>query len=795
MAGAWESAEVSALIPPVHLDARVVYFPVRHHSPACAWHLERLLRELKPDAVLIEGPRDATPLMPLLADPELRTPVATYTTYVRRTADSLPQRHAGYYPLCDFSPELVAVRSGLEIGSRVRFIDLTFPENVEAGLQSPHAVSPPPRRRPQSLQDESWFSHSRLLKVACSRTGARDPDDLWDHLFELDFRERSTASFIRNVLLYCALARFDDGPLTLAGASCVAREQAMAAAIAEEAGRTVVVTGGFHTVALPTTAAALPAPLQIAAEDHQVVLTRYSFEQLDRLNGYASGMPSPEFYQRVWNKEDPSQILVEVARQCRQRDLGTSTADALSAVAHSRRLAHFRNHVQPSREDVLDGVRSTFVKGAIDAEGVAVLAIARKLLAGDRVGNVPLAAGQPPIVRDFRSTALELRLKLDKIDETEVALDLYRKTTHRSISRLFHRLALLEVPFAIFVRGPDFVTGEKLDRIQEVWTYHWSPQTESSLIERSLYGSTVEEASTGRLLELFHEEEEKGQGRSAAVAAKLVLQACRMGLHSHAQDLLRRVGGLVAEDSSFISLIEAMENLLVLDVSREPLEAHHLTGLHELATAAYQRACFLIPSLVNSPAEEEGPSLDALNALFQAVRSLGDDADLQHLRTGALAALAATSGGSAALRGGAVGALFGDGNVSNEELVRYLRGHLHSSREDGADGPNFLRGLLKTARSALWQVAEVLSEIDRVLRNWDEDRFVKMLPLMRMALAELTPRETDTVAKQVAALIGTEDLKVAYLPDFDSADMLRAVEVNRALRATLAADGLEVFCE
>ena len=40
--------------------------PVRHHSPACAWHVDRLIRDLQPDAVLIEGPRDATRLIPLL---------------------------------------------------------------------------------------------------------------------------------------------------------------------------------------------------------------------------------------------------------------------------------------------------------------------------------------------------------------------------------------------------------------------------------------------------------------------------------------------------------------------------------------------------------------------------------------------------------------------------------------------------------------------------------------------------------------------------------------------------------
>jgi hypothetical protein len=339
------------------------------------------------------------------------------------------------------------------------------------------------------------------------------------------------------------------------------------------------------------------------------------------------------------------------------------------------------------------------------------------------------------------------------------------------------------------------VAGENLERIQEVWTYHWSPQTESALIERSLYGATIEEAANSLLLERFAEAERQGQGRSASLATQLVLHACRMGLHRHTQDLLARVGGLIADDPALDSLVEAMENLLVLEVSREPLEAHHLSGLHSLATAAYHRACYVIPSLAVTPPEDEAKMLDALNGLCQAVRSLGDGPDQQQLRTDALLALAATSGGSAAMRGGAVGLLYGDGRVAEADLITHLHGHLHSTREGGEDGPNFLRGLLKSARSVLWLVPEVLVKIHEVLRAWDEDRFVKLLPLLRLALADLTPRETDRVAKGVAVMLGAESLNVARLPDLGAEEMLRAVEVNRLVRAALAADGLEVFCE
>jgi hypothetical protein len=781
------SLSVPGLLPEVDLGARVVYFPVRHHSPACAWHVTRLIRELRPAAVLVEGPRDATKLIPYLLHRDTRTPVAVYTTFVQRREDDLPLRHAAYYPLCDYSPELAAIRAAAEVGAEPRFIDLTFPEMVLAE-RAPHD------QHARSLFEERYLTHSRLLRAACRRSGARDPDDLWDHLYEVDYEHIPTATFLRNVLAYCALARHDYTPEMLAAEGCTVRESAMAAAVVQTQGKIVVVTGGFHTVALPGAQPTMPPPVPVAAEDAQVVLMRYGFEQLDRLNGYASGMPSPEFYQRAWEGRDPAEILTELGRECRERQPGgASPADVIAALAHARRLAEFRGHRRPSREDVLDGVRSVLVKGAEDVEGVMTLAVARRLLAGDRVGDVPPEAGQPPIVGDFRRTAAALKIDLDRPQAREAALDIYRKARAREVSRLFYRLGFLGVPFAERVSGPDFVHGRDLERVQEVWTYHWSPQTESRLIECSLYGSTLEEAATALLLERLAEAEKQGQGRRADLAAELLLEACRMGLHRHTQDLLDRTGGLVAEDSLFVSLARALEMLLVLHVSREPLEAHHLTGLSDLAGAAYDRACYLLPSLVNTAEPEEPQALDALNALCQAVQTLGDTPERRQLRWDRLHDLAQTTGGNAALRGASVGLLFGDGRLSPPELVTHLRGHLFSARDHGAEGPRFLRGLLRTARSALWQVPDVLRAIHELLESWEEEHFIRQLPNLRLAFADLTPRECDQVAREVAGQAGVAKLDLVEQTHYTSADMLRGAEVNRLVLEGLRRDGLKDF--
>jgi hypothetical protein len=567
----------------------------------------------------------------------------------------------------------------------------------------------------------------------------------------------------------------------------------MAAAVADETGRTVVITGGFHTVALPNAEPATPPPGRVPDDDAMLVLVRYGFEQLDALNGYGSGMPSPEFYQRCWEGTDLAGLVVELARLLRRRQADASTADAVAAFDHARRLALLRGHPTLSREDFLDGVRSTFIKGADDVEGALVLAHARKLLAGTRIGRLPADAGRPPLVTDFQRTATRLRLDTGSVDAKEVTLDLYRKRLDRERSRFFHRLRFLGVAFARLVRGPDFVAGEDLERIQEVWRYHWEPSHEAAVVERSLYGSTLDEAAAALLFERFAVADDEGRGRSASLAARLLLEACRMGLHRHSQQLLDRTARLAAEDAAFESVVAALESVLALTVSREPLEAHDLRGVSELAATLYHRACYLLPELAAAPDESLEDTLDALNALQQAVQTLGDDPDRQAMRQEKLRLLADAADGSPAIHGAALGLLFGDGRAGPDELAARLAGHFLGNRRDGAAGAGFLRGLLRTARSALWQIPQLIEQIHRVLGDWDEPTFIEQLPLMRLALADLTPRECDRVARTVAARAGVERLSVGRDRRFSEADLLRAVDLNRRVADTLARDGLDGF--
>lgn len=132
----------AAEVIPFDYDAPVLYYPVRHHSPACAWHLEQTLERYRPELVLVEGPENANDLIPILASPETRAPVALYYAYrddanLLQTAEPSedampPENHACYYPFLDQSPELAALRMAERLGIPARFMDLPYGEILAA---------------------------------------------------------------------------------------------------------------------------------------------------------------------------------------------------------------------------------------------------------------------------------------------------------------------------------------------------------------------------------------------------------------------------------------------------------------------------------------------------------------------------------------------------------------------------------------------------------------------------------------------------------------------------------------
>ena len=849
---------VAALLAPL-LGADGVYFvPIRHHSPACAWALQHLLRDVQPAAILIEGPDDLGHLLPLLQHTQTRAPVALLcqARRQRRTTDAegpdadrpdedqppvvtpdapAQETRSSFFPLCDYSPEWVALRTGGALGVPVAWIDLPWQDKAwdREGTDGDAQPGDKSHDTARSQMEERYFAHSAYLKAMAQRMGCVDHQDLWDRLFELRAPSHlaNWKQFFTDVFCWCAMAREDYESEVLEAELSLPRERHMAAHIArwrkEVQGPIVVVTGGFHTPELLRswkTTAAVRKPSKPTekkpVQDPTAWLIRYSFERLDALNGYSAGMPSPGYYQQVWDSlqaapsEDSNPFatvaldcLTRFAQQTRTQDQvdAVSTALVHAAALQAQRLADLRGNAGPGRQDLLDALRSCFVKGAMDDGTRGFTADVRAFLGGNRMGDVPPSAGSPPLIEDARRLARAAGVRLDDSTARVARLDLYRKPTHRQRSRFFHAMAYLDAGLAQWQMGPDFLGNSRLNVLFEEWRAAWSPLVEARLIELAVEGASVEAVCLAKL-----EREEaalaaQGRGRSASAAVMLLLRACLIGLQDRLPQLLAKLTTHLNEDASLASVVECGHRLVTLWRAREPLGVQQHPQVRELLQRLRPAALFLLPNLAQCPAEGQMlavKTLLSLRELWRLLETLDNESDFASNNTlvspdaftAHLQSLANPSASPPAIAGAASALLYLDGIWDEAALGAVVQTSFGIGAQT-QDAVSFLSGLMAAAPELLLRVPSLLKDLDGLVSKWSPEAFVAYLPELRQAFTGLRPQDTADLATQVLHLHGADSATELVTMQYETteADLRAGLQLQTELEACLRRDGLSIW--
>jgi len=778
---------------PLHDPARALWVvPIRHHSPACSAQLERLIAAVRPAALLVEGPCDFDPLIEQLCDQRTRAPVAIVS--LREAAGQATRRVASYFPFCAHSPELIALQAAAALGLPARFIDLpsTAREMVfdEAGA---------PAR--SLLSDERPFDVGDYVTALARELGCRDGNEVWDQLFETRIADAGWQQFFGDVASYCACIRAATDSAQMERDGTLAREAQMRAILAETrasvSGPIVAVVGGFHAAALFEPA--LGEPVAARADAGRSYLIRYGMRQLDALGGYGAGLPLPGFYDRLWQVRDSGgqglalALVSGFAAHLRASDGAEAPSFPViaNAVEQAERLAALRGRPFPARDDIIDAIRSSFIKGEIPVERVPLLNELRAWLTGTAIGEVPPSAGSPPLVEAVRAQARSLGFNVTDGERRNRELDIYRKVRHREASRFCHAMALIDAQFSQRTAGPDFRNEVALDRLHEIWSVAWSPLVESRLIELSEAADTLSEALAFALAQKLAALAEHGKGRSALAAIDLFSTACRAGLGAEADAILALVERHVIEDPQLGSVVAALTDLVLLRRGRETLGIVDTAPLDHLIGTTWRRVLVLLPELADCGADQLRDAVSALADLRGLIElARGSDAPIEiALFDEALARLLAQP--LAPMLAGAVMAfVLIDGQADAEALEARLSGELASGYVDSAERLAFLGGVIAIARELLWTVPGIIATLDALVSGLDDEGFVALLPHLRLALMPLDPRETDRLAEEVAIRIGVQPGGLAMDIGISEAELAANLTLDRELTRVLARDGV-----
>ena len=769
----------AAEVIPFDYDAPVLYYPVRHHSPACAWHLEQAMERYRPELVLVEGPENANDLIPILANPETHAPVALYYAY-RDDANLLgtaepaedtmpPENHACYYPFLDQSPELAALRLAERLGIPARFMDLPYGEILVAtrsgaGLRKEAAAA--------SYANDSVLASEQLWKRVCEKTGTRDFEEFWERCYESRGFSLSTAEFVRQINAWCLLARENTPRWELEADGCLAREAHMSRRIREAGqtyGKILVVAGGFHLWGLLHPEEEPEERPRIPKESQSVYPVRYSEPAADALSGYASGMPAPAFYRKLWKHlHEPGtggaaawdsvglDTIVRCGRRLRAKGETISAYDEQCALQQARGLAALRNKEAPGLYELQDSVLSAFVKGEANLAGCEPLRLLREINTGNQVGSLCRSDLVPPLVQDFARQCKKYRLRQDSAEQQAVTLEILSKTRHRAESRFLHQSVFLDCGYARRDKGPDLLRGTGRNLIREHWVCQWSAGVEAALVEHAIWGSTVVEASAQLLRRRL------GEAARAADGAQLLVQGFLMGLGDTADAMAHRLEELLLTDGDFSSLCKACGSINALDAWQEQYGERGSYDYPALLRRCFARILQMLPSM--AAVDDRGVEAIQENCqLLYEVTARPSFADLRTVLLGTLEELISQEPIHPALHGAALGLLYGGAPEKKDLAVQTAAGYLRGTHDQKLRAAAFLQGLFRTARDLLLVDDVQLASIDALLCELEDEEFLTLLPQLRLAFSYFTPTETNRLGRQAAALHGAEQLKAGNI--------------------------------
>lgn len=763
---------------------------VRHHSPACARRVGEAIRRLRPRHVLIEGPADFNARID-----ELRLghdmPVALFTYY-----RSDERTWSCWTPFCRSSPEWEAIEAGSDVQAQIRFMDLPAWHKAFLGVRNRYADS----------KDRSESFVQRL----CEKVGVDDSDTLWDHLFEQPeepqvLGQRLDAYF--RMLRGEADAGDRDGPREAYMARCVAWALADAQV---HGGDVVVVCGGWHQPPLEKVTAdpkisdsypEVESPDEGEAR-YGTYLVPYSFHRLDAFTGYEAGLPSPGWYDALWEsgpEKAGDLLLISVVERLRKRKQLVSTADLIACMSAAQGLGRLRGHTALTRTDLLDGIAVALVKdglevplpwsrrGTLLARTDPLLVEVIKIFSGDKEGKLAIGTPRPPLLFDAEEQLRQSDLEPPR-HKRDVRFRL-TKPEDREKSRLLHRLRVLKIPGFTRTHGPSTAIDAELE---EQWTIVREDPAESALIEASAWGATLETAATRYLEEalLITQELDK--------KVALLTDAVFVGVQGLAQKVMQEVAQQIHKEPQFSVVGHALTEVLAVWRHGELLGAAGASQLGVILEAAYDRALWLLEGIQGPTAPADEGTVQAMVAIRDTthfgLHTSGPKLNLPSVRAhGVMMRRAVDDQAPPAVRGGALGYLWNAGEWANpEEAEGHAADAMRGSAQPQVLG-DFLVGLFALAREEVISAPSLLTTLDELIKDFDLDAFLIALPSLRLAFTWFPPRERRRIAESVVSLYGKDSRSARSLTDrltISPQEVVRGAQIDRAVHDRAATYGL-----
>ncbi len=713
---------------------------IRHHGVGSGAHLLRRLYEIKPDHIIIEGPVELTDTVAGVDLTEFKPPVAILGYNPADLSQSL------FYPYAAYSPEWQALLYAQEHGVEYTMADM--PLKFQFGYTRE--------------EGEGVGEQTHPIDEIARLEGYESGELWWEHRFEQ--RRSDPAEHFEAVMVLMRTLREhygrEDGYNDI-------REAFMREAIRSAKGakreRVVFVCGAWHAPALEAYAD-IPAKADkelikgLPSAKVETTWIPWLNSRLSWRSGYGAGIDSAGWYDYLhrYPEDDGTIWLYKASKLFRKRKMDISTAHTIETLRTAHSLAALRGLSRAGLRELSDAILTVMCEG----DEILLDLIRDELIVGKAIGKVPENSSTLPLLGDFEASIKSYRLK--KLDEEKsYTLDL-RNETHLAKSIFLHRLAILGLPWG------RLAASHTKGTFKEVWVLKWQPGYELELIDKAIWGNSVESATQNYIRDMA------ARSQDSVELGRLIDLSLTARLFESVSFLIERIDALISLSHDVSQLIATLLPLMV--ISRyDDIRKLDKSILETLIEA------LIVKITVNLPNACYGLEYTSAKELLTLIASLHEEMRLIEeqerydawIRT--LESIARDMTMPTLIRGRITSLLFNAKHLELDELKLLLSQAL-STGADTLDSVYWIEGLLEGSAVILLIDDNLWNILYGWLEGLSDEEFDHILPILRRTFSGYDPKIRRDLGAKAKAGLGQGETDEQQQVEFDTARAEHSLE-------------------
>lgn len=716
---------------------------IRHHGPGSAKNVASYLKKLQPDIILVEGPPEAESQLKWVIHKEMKLPVALLAYNTENP------KQAVFYPFAEFSAEWQALYYGVYNNIPVRFFDLPLAHSF--ALEKPAEIK-------ESLEAEENTDNKAIPPVNsdpfsyfAEAEGYSDGELWWEMHFESRSDDAEIFEAVKEAVtaLRESLPEKEDNREKLREAFM---RKGIRTAEKERYYKIAVICGAWHVPAL------INMPPQkddnellkgLSKAKVETTWIPWTFNRLTYRSGYGAGVRSPGWYNHLWHypNDDGTRWMSKVAKMLRKKNMDTSVAHVIEAVRLANTLAALRNYSRAGLDEFNEATVTVLGFG----DDIILKLIHEELIISDKLGSVPDTVPKVPLLIDIEQYQKKFRLQPSESIK-ELKLDL-REPNDLAKSTFLHRISLLDVNWG------HLMSSQSKGTFKEIWQLMWDPEHAIQIIEKGIWGNTLEEAATNYLSHLAK------NVQSASQLVDLLEKSVPSDLPGSVEAMVQKLDSLTAATSDITELMKSVPGLANL-VRYGNVRNTDLTTLKSMLDSMVARICIGIHlACINIDIEAAQSILEMVVRTDQAI-SIVNDNELMQLWQDALLKIQGSHQSNPLIAGYTIRLLIDRKVIGYPEAEKQLSYYM-SVNNAPADAAYWFEGFLKSSGTVLLLDDHLWNLMNNWIASISEENFTELLPVLRRTFAEFTQAERRKLGEKAKGMSNVGQMIEVKNDNFD----------------------------